>query len=132
MRVFFCCVYICPFCRRKKRLKCRLDDRRSSRECRQKIIIDTFAFFPLLSSGIGPKKPIHGITSATGHNCCPVCGAQIPAEELESHFSAELNRIAKSNMYNERQEIRRTLSMEIHAVQSTLQSRSSRWEVRIN
>lgn len=94
-------------------------------------ILTLFSFFYIENlSGIGPKKPLHGVTSATGLNCCPVCGVQIPAEELESHFSAELGRIAKSNMYNERQEIRRTLSMEIHAVQSTLQSRSSRWEVR--
>ncbi|CRL05102.1 CLUMA_CG017988, isoform A [Clunio marinus] len=86
---------------------------------------------------IGPKKPLHvGATSATGHNSCPICGIQLSPDELESHFSAELGRLAKPNMYNERQEIRRTLSMELHAVQSSLQSRSSRWEtfqrIRVN
>lgn len=84
--------------------------------------------------GIGPKKPIQiAGTSATGHtgHTCPICGVQIAIEELESHFSTELSRIAKSNMYNERQELRRTLSMELHAVQSTLQSRTSRWEVSV-
>lgn len=95
---------------------------------RHKKLIDDFFS---LRSGIGPKKPIHmGPTSATGHNSCPICGIQLSPEELESHFSAELGRLAKPNMYSERQEIRRTLSMELHAVQSSMQSRSSRWEVR--
>jgi hypothetical protein len=84
-------------------------------------------------SGIGPKKPIQiaaSGASATGHTC-PICGIQLSLEELESHFSTELGRLAKPNMYNERQELRRTLSMELHAVQSSLQSRTSRWEVRV-
>lgn len=84
----------------------------------------------MLNPGIGPKKPIHvGGASATGHNSCPICGIQLSPDELESHFSAELGRLAKPNMYSERQEIRRTLSMELHAVQNSMQSRSSRWEV---
>lgn len=70
-----------------------------------------------------------GTAPATGHNSCPICGIQLSPDELESHFSAELGRLAKPNMYSERQEIRRTLSMELHAVQSSMQSRSSRWEV---
>jgi DNA repair exonuclease SbcCD ATPase subunit len=90
--------------------------------------------FSLVTLGIGPKKPIQlaaaSGASATGHTC-PICGLQIALEELESHFSTELARIAKPNMYNERQELRRTLSMELHAVQSTLQSRTSRWEVSL-
>lgn len=82
----------------------------------------------LFNTGIGPpKKPI-GTTNA--HNACPVCGIQLSQDELEQHFTAELGRLAKPNMYNERQEIRRTLSMEMHAVQNSLQSRNSRWEVR--
>jgi len=67
--------------------------------------------------------------SATGHNSCPICGIQLSLDELDQHYSSELQRLAKPNMYNERQEIRRTLSMELHAVQSSLQSRTSRWEV---
>jgi hypothetical protein len=70
---------------------------------------------------------------ATGHNnSCPICGIQLAPDELEQHFSTELGRLAKPNMYNERQEMRRTLSMELHAVQSSLQSRTSRWEVSEN
>jgi DNA repair exonuclease SbcCD ATPase subunit len=89
-----------------------------------------FFIFHLIT-GIGPKKPLQiGAPSATGHNACPICGIQLSPEELESHFSTELARLAKANMYNERQEIRRTLSMELHAVQSSMQSRTSRWEVR--
>lgn len=88
-------------------------------------------FFCDFFAGIGPKKPMQ-ITSqsATGHNSCPICGIQLSPDELEQHFSTELGRLAKPNMYNERQEMRRTLSMELHAVQSSLQSRTSRWEVR--
>jgi hypothetical protein len=82
--------------------------------------------------GIGPKKPIQLAPPSTGHNACPICGIQLSADELEQHFSTELGRLAKPNMYNERQEIRRTLSMELHAVQSSLQSRTSRWEVSTN
>ncbi|CAG9806725.1 unnamed protein product [Chironomus riparius] len=86
---------------------------------------------------IGPKKPMQINTqSATGHNSCPICGIQLSLDELDQHYSSELQRLAKPNMYNERQEIRRTLSMELHAVQGSLQSRTSRWEtfqrIRVN
>jgi hypothetical protein len=32
-------------------------------------------------------------------------------------------------MFNERQEIRRTLGLEVHTIQNSLQGRTSRWEV---
>ncbi|CAO1436622.1 unnamed protein product [Diamesa hyperborea] len=80
-----------------------------------------------------PKKPIQ---TPSGHNSCPICGIQLSSDELEQHFSAELGRLAKPNLYNERQEIRRTLGMEMHAVQNSMQSRNSRWEtfqrIRVN
>lgn len=80
--------------------------------------------------GIGPpKKPIQ---TPSGHNSCPICGIQLSSDELEQHFSAELGRLAKPNLYNERQEIRRTLGMEMHAVQNSMQSRNSRWEVSVD
>lgn len=82
-------------------------------------------------SGVGPKKPVIGTPSPTIQHgpMCPVCATQIPQSELESHYAAELNRLAKPNSFIERQELRRTLSMEMHAVQNSYQGRTSRWEV---
>lgn len=86
-------------------------------------------FHSISITGIGPPKKTTFIGTPPP-NSCPVCGIQLSQNDLETHFSAELGRIAKPSSYNERQELRRTLGVEMH-VQNNFQGRNSRWEVRV-
>ncbi|XP_062558993.1 protein Teyrha-meyrha isoform X1 [Armigeres subalbatus] len=72
-----------------------------------------------------PKKTFVGTPPP---NSCPICGIQLAPSDLETHFSAELTRLTKMSSAAERLELRRTLSVDMHAMQNTLQGRTSRWE----
>lgn len=86
-----------------------------------------FLLFSSVISGIGPPKKT--FVGTPPPNSCPICGIQLAPSDLETHFSAELSRLAKMTSPAERLELRRTLSVDMHAMQSTLQGRTSRWEV---
>ncbi|XP_058831746.1 protein Teyrha-meyrha isoform X2 [Topomyia yanbarensis] len=76
--------------------------------------------------GIGPPKK--SFVGTPPPNSCPICGIQLAPSDLETHFSAELTRLSKMSSAAERLELRRTLGVDMHAMQSTLQGRTSRWE----
>ncbi|KXJ73082.1 hypothetical protein RP20_CCG016356 [Aedes albopictus] len=80
--------------------------------------------YPL--AGIGPPKK--AFVGTPPPNSCPICGIQLAPSDLETHFSAELTRLTKMSSAAERLELRRTLSVDMHAMQNTLQGRTSRWE----
>ncbi|XP_055624560.1 uncharacterized protein LOC129767560 isoform X2 [Toxorhynchites rutilus septentrionalis] len=75
---------------------------------------------------IGPPKK--SFVGTPPPNSCPICGIQLAPSDLETHFSAELGRLTKMSSAAERLELRRTLSVDMHAMQNTLQGRTSRWE----
>lgn len=64
-------------------------------------------------------------------NACPVCGIQLAANELETHFLAELDRLYKLSSGPERQRIRASFNLNpgIHSSNGMMQGPDNRWEV---
>lgn len=65
-------------------------------------------------------------------NSCPVCGVHLMANELETHFLAELDRLYKLSSGPERQRIRASFNISngMHMNNGLIQGPDSRWEVR--
>ncbi|XP_031634033.1 protein Teyrha-meyrha isoform X2 [Contarinia nasturtii] len=63
-------------------------------------------------------------------NSCPVCGVHLLANELETHFLAELDRLYKLSSGPERQRIRASFNMNntMHMSNGLIQGPDSRWE----
>lgn len=64
-------------------------------------------------------------------NSCPVCGVHLSANELETHFLAELDRLYKLSSGSERQRIRNSFNLApgIHPNNGLIQTPDNRWEV---
>lgn len=79
---------------------------------------------------IAIKKPTNIGTQRS--NSCPVCGDQLLANELETHFLAELDQLYKLSTGQERQRIRASYNMNsgMHLNNGLIQGPDSRWEVR--
>lgn len=78
---------------------------------------------------IAIKKPTNIGTQRS--NTCPVCGDQLLANELETHFLAELDQLYKLSTGQERQRIRASYNMNsgMHLNNGLIQGPDSRWEV---
>lgn len=92
------------------------------------LFLFVFGFFLNLRD-IAIKKVSNVGTSPT--NSCPVCGVHLMANELETHFLAELDRLYKLSTGPERQRIRASFNMSsaMHLNNGMIQGPDSRWEV---
>lgn len=92
-------------------------------------ILFCFVFIDLFAA---IKKPTNIGTQRS--NSCPVCGDQLLANELETHFLAELDQLYKLSTGQERQRIRASYNMNsaMHLNNGLIQGPDSRWEVMQN
>lgn len=89
------------------------------------LLIEVFVPFSALkkTTSIGTPPP----------NSCPVCGIHLSANELETHFLAELDRLYKLSSGPERQRIRNSFNLApgIHPSNGMMQTPDNRWEVSL-
>lgn len=87
----------------------------------------SFSLFPSLFIAI---KKVTSIGTPPS-NSCPVCGVHLLANELETHFLAELDRLYKLSSGPERQRIRASFNIAsgMHMNNGLIQGPDNRWEV---